>query len=173
MKQGLLLIDIQNDFFTGCRMELVRMEEAAARAGRILAEFRKTGLPVFHVRHLSIRPGATFFLPDTTGAEIHESVMPQPEEPVITKHFPNSFRETGLLDQLRQADIKELVICGAMSHMCIDATTRAAFDLGYTCSAIEDACASRALAFKGIEVPAQQIHAAFLAALAVSPMRPC
>jgi nicotinamidase-related amidase len=52
-----------------------------------------------------------------------------------------------------------------MSHMCIDATTRAAFDYGLRCRVIHDACATRNLVFEGLEVPAAQVHAAFMAAL--------
>jgi nicotinamidase-related amidase len=56
-------------------------------------------------------------------------------------------------------------IVGAMSHMCIDATTRAAYDLGLKCTLIHDACATRDLAFGGQTVGAQQVHASFMAAL--------
>lgn len=84
---------------------------------------------------------------------------------VIKKHFPNSFRDTGLDDYLRTNAIKELVICGMMSHMCIDTTTRAAFDKGYTCMVAHDACATRNLAFNGIEIPAQHVHGSYMAAL--------
>jgi nicotinamidase-related amidase len=63
--------------------------------------------------------------------------------------------------------VEEVVICGAMSHMCVDATTRAAFDLGFRCVVIEDACATRHLEHKGVIVEAHNVHAAFMAALAV------
>ncbi len=143
MRQGLLLIDIQNDYFPGGALEVAGMEAAAAKAGQLLARFRAGAGPVYLVQHLATRPGATFFLPGTTGAEIHGSVAPVPGEPVITKHFPNSFRETGLLEMLQKDGIDQLIIAGAMSHMCIDATTRAAFDLGFSCTVVEDACASQ------------------------------
>ena len=165
MKQGLLLIDIQNDYFPGGAMELAGMEAAAAKAARLLARFRTVAGPVYLVQHLATRPGATFFLPGTTGAEIHGSVAPAPGEPVITKHFPNSFRETDLLAMLHRDGVEQLVIAGAMSHMCIDATTRAAFDLGFSCTVVEDACATRDLDFKGELIKAREVHGAFMAAL--------
>jgi nicotinamidase-related amidase len=167
MKTGLVIVDIQNDYFTGGNMELVGMESAAAKASELLARFRSDGLPVYHVQHLSVRPGATFFLPNTAGAEIHEAVKPKPDEPLVQKHFPNAFRETTLLEAVRKEDVEHLVICGAMSHMCIDATTRAAFDLGFKCTVIEDACATRDLAFHKERVLAKDVHAAFMAALSV------
>lgn len=167
MTQALLLIDIQNDYFPGGNMELVGMDEAATNARAVLERFRADDRPVFFVQHLSQRPGATFFVPGTPGVEINDAVMPREDEPVITKHFPNAFRQTELLAVLREAGIDELVICGAMTQMCIDATTRAAFDLGYGCTVAEDACATRDLTHNGEVVPARQVQAAFMAALAM------
>jgi len=165
MKRGLLLVDIQNDYFTGGAMQLVGMEAAAGKAGALLQYFRERSESVCHVQHLSKRAGATFFLPGTKGVEIHPAVVPLPSEAVVTKYFPNSFRGTNLLELLKKDAIEHLVICGAMSHMCIDATTRAAFDLGFKCTVIEDACATRNLTFKRETVPAWAVHGAFMAAL--------
>jgi nicotinamidase-related amidase len=165
MKRALLLVDIQNDYFTGGAMQLVGMEAAAGKASALLQYFRERSEPVFHVQHISKRAGATFFLPGTKGAEIHPAVEPLPAEPVVNKYFPNSFRGTNLLDLLKKEGIEQLVICGAMSQMCIDATTRAAFDLGFKCIVVEDACATRNLTFKGEVVPAWAVHGAFMAAL--------
>jgi nicotinamidase-related amidase len=166
MTQALLLVDIQNDYFPGGAMALDGMDAAASNARAALAAFRAKGLPIVHVQHLSVRPGATFFVPGTKGAEINESVRPAPGEPVVQKNFPNSFRATPLEAMLREKGIDSLLIAGAMSHMCIDATTRAAFDLGFACTVLDDACATRDLAFKGKPVPAAAIHASFMAALA-------
>ena len=167
MTTALLLIDIQNDYFAGGRMPLERMEEAAANAGTLLAAFRDRGMPVVHVRHLSVRPGATFFVPGTPGADIHALVRPADGEKVIEKNFPNAFRGTRLSDELRTTGIDGLVIAGSMSHLCVDATVRAAFDLGFRCTVAEDACATRALEFNGAAIPAREVHGAFMAALRV------
>lgn len=167
MKTGLLLVDIQNDYFPGGSMELVSMDAAAGAASTVLAKFRDEKHPVYHVQHVSARPGATFFLPGTEGMETHSSVAPVEGEAVVQKNFPNSFRDTRLLDTLKGDGIEHLVICGAMSHMCIDATTRAAFDLGFSCTVVADACATRDLEFEGKAIPAADVHAAFMAALAV------
>ena len=165
MKRALLLVDIQNDYFAGGAMPLVGMEAAAGKASSLLQFFRDRSEPVFHVRHLSKRAGAAVFIPGTPGAEIHPAVEPLPSEPVITKYFPNSFRGTNLEGLLRKEDVGRIVVCGAMSHMCIDATARAAVDLGFACTIVEDACATRNLAFKGESVPAWAVHGAFMAAL--------
>lgn len=167
MTRALVLIDIQNDYFPGGAMELVGMEAAAARAASLLERFRSAGEALFHIQHLSVRPGAGFFLPETPGVEINTAVSPVPGEPVIRKHFPNAFRDTTLLDDLRDAGADELVICGAMSHMCVDSTTRAAFDHGFRCTVVSDACATRDLAFGDRSIPAADVHAAFMSALGV------
>jgi len=163
----LILVDLQNDYFPGGNMELVGIEEAAASARVLLNEFRKAKSPVIHIRHVSTRPGATFFLPETDGARIHQMVTPQKDEIVVVKNFPNSFRGTSLLETLNHEKPENLVICGAMSHMCIDATTRAAFDFGFNCVVAEDACATRDMIYKGRTIRASDVHASFMTALSV------
>jgi nicotinamidase-related amidase len=165
MKTALLLIDIQNDYFPGGKMELAGSPEAAEQAQKVLTFFREKNWPLIHIQHLSVRPGATFFLPDTEGVEIHPKVRPLPGERVIQKVFPNSFRNTPLLEELKKAEVDHLVITGMMTHMCVEATTRAAFDLGFQCTVVQNACATRSLSFGEEVVPARQVQAAFLAAL--------
>lgn len=163
--QALILIDIQNDYFTGGANPLVGSNEAVDNAKNILKHFRDKGSPVVHIQHLANREGATFFLPHTHGAEIHQALTPVGNEKVIIKHFPNSFRETGLLDHLSALDIKELVVCGMMTHMCVDATVRAAKDFGFNVILISDACATKDLAIQDKTVKAADVQTAFLAAL--------
>lgn len=165
MTLALLLVDIQNDYFPGGAMEVVGAAAAAAHASTVLSAFRARALPVVHIQHIAARPGATFFLPETAGADIHASVSPRPNEPVFQKHFPNSFRQTPLLEHLRSKGIARLAIVGMMTHMCIDTTTRAAADLGFSCVLCHDACATRSLSFNGVEVAAEHVQAAYLAAL--------
>ncbi len=165
MKTALILIDIQNDYFPGGRMELEGPLEAAGQARRLLEDFRRRGWPTVHIRHVSVRPGATFFLPETEGVKLHTSIAPLDGETIIEKHYPNSFRETTLLEHLRGLGAERLVVCGMMTHMCVDASVRAAADLGYPVLLAADACATRALTYGDTTVPADHVHRAFLAAL--------
>jgi len=165
MKPTLLLIDIQNDYFSGGKMELVEMETATKNAKRILSYFRKNNLPIVFIQHLATKPNASFFIPDTSGAEIHESIRPLENETVIIKNFPNSFRNTNLYQHLQSLNSTDLVICGAMSHMCIDTTTRAAADLGFSCTLIHDACATRDLVFNDQKAKAADVQIAYMASL--------
>jgi nicotinamidase-related amidase len=165
MATALLIIDIQNDYFPNGTMTLVGSERASLKARKVLDRFRVKGLPVVHIQHIAASPAATFFLPQTRGADIHENVLPNENEKVITKHFPNSFRDTALLEYLKNNEVKNLVICGMMTHMCIDATTRAAKDLGFSCVLIGDACATKRLEIMGESVEAKDVHNSFLGAL--------
>jgi nicotinamidase-related amidase len=162
---ALILIDIQNDYFPNGKMELAGAVEASYQAKKLLSFFRENEWPIFHIQHISTRSGAAFFLPNTEGVHIHRNVEPLPNEVVIQKNFPNSFRNTNLLDELNERKIKRLVICGMMTHMCVDATVRAAFDYGFECIVIHDACATRNLLFKHKVIPAEQVYGAFLSAL--------
>jgi nicotinamidase-related amidase len=165
LSTAFVIIDIQNDYFPNGTMTLVGSDAASLNARKILDRFRDKGLPIVHIQHIAASPNATFFLPQTRGAEIHENLRPNENEKIIIKHFPNSFRDTVLLEYLKSKEIKNLVICGMMTHMCVDATTRAAKDFGFNCVVIGDACATRKLEIMGVSVEAQDIHNSFLAAL--------
>ncbi|SFI11354.1 cysteine hydrolase family protein [Halpernia frigidisoli] len=165
MNKALIIIDIQNDYFENGAMELVGSLEASENAKLILEKFRNEKLPLVHIQHLSVAPNSTFFLPDTEGQKIHENVKPLSGEKVIAKNYPNSFRETGLLEYLKSQNIKELVFVGMMTQMCIDATVRAAKDLEFECTVIGDATATRDLELNGIAVKAEFVQTAFLAGL--------
>ena len=165
MKSALVLIDVQNDYFPGGRMELEGSAEAILQARRILEHFRGRGHPIVHVQHISARPDAIFFLPGTDGVEIREEVRPGPGETLFQKQYPNAFRDTGLLDHLKEERIERLIICGMMTHMCVDSTVRAAFDYGFPCVLLRDACATRSLSQENAHIPAGLVHSAFIAAL--------
>ncbi len=167
MEKALIIIDIQNEYFENGALELVNPISASENAAKILEFFRKHNLPVIHVQHISPE-GVPFFVKETEGVKIHENVQPLNDEKLIQKSYPNSFRETDLLEHLKNLKVKDLVIVGMMTHMCIDATTRAAFDHSFACTVIADACATRDLDFSGKTVKAEDVQNAFLSALAFS-----
>jgi nicotinamidase-related amidase len=166
MDTALLIIDIQNDYFPGGANPLVEADKAAANASKMIDFFRAKGLPVIFIQHFSNSPDSKFFAPGTPGVEFAYGVRPHQGEKIIPKHFPNAFRETSLHEYLQTTGIKRLVICGMMTHMCVDSTVRAAKDLGYECQVIGDACATCDLAHWGKYVNAKDINNSFLAALA-------
>lgn len=165
MTRALVLVDIQLDYFPEGAFPLVEPVTAATAARTVLDAFRASGELVVHVFHVSTDPDATFFRPDTTGIGFHPLVAPADGETVLEKHRPNSFIDTGLQAVLDDAGVTELVIVGMMSSMCIDSTTRAAHELGYTCTVVADACTAPDLRYGDTVVPGASVHAAFMAAL--------
>ena len=165
MKTALLVIDIQKDYFPGGKFPLVDPEEAAKKAYMLLQCFREHGGHHIHIQHISLKPDAAFFIKGDSGSDIHDSVAHFEDEPIVYKHYPNSFRETNLLEMLKAWEVERVVICGMMTHMCVDATARAAADLGFQVIIAEDACATRDLNYDDTTIPAELVHKSFLAAL--------
>ena len=165
MKTALLVIDIQKDYFPGGKYPLVEPLDAAKKAYMLLQCFREHGGHHIHIQHISLEPDATFFIKGDNGSDIHDSAAHFVGEPIVYKHYPNSFRETNLLEILKEWGIERVVITGMMTHMCVDATARAAADLGFKVIVAEDACATRDLKYGDTTIPADHVHKAFLAAL--------
>jgi nicotinamidase-related amidase len=86
-------------------------------------------------------------------------------EKVFVKHTPNSFFDTGLADELTGKNIEHIVICGMMSHMCVDTTVRAANSLGIPTTVLHDACATKDLVWEKDLIPASVVHGTFMASL--------
>lgn len=161
---ALVIIDVQNDYFPQGKCELFQSEQALKVTKRLLKHFRERKLPVFYVQHISPEDAA-FFLPNTKGVQLHKEIEPLGSEYIIVKHTPNGFHETTLQEKLTSLSIKNLVMCGMMTHMCVDTTVRAAKDLGYLVTLISDACATKDLEWNGRKLPASLINDVYMASL--------
>lgn len=165
-KRAVIIIDLQNEYLPTGKLPLAGIEAAVANAVKVIDDARANGVPVIHVRHEFAHDELPVFVPGTEGVRIQEAVAPLEGEPVILKNYPNAFRETQLKRLLDERGVQELTVLGAMSHMCVDAGVRAAADMGYPVTVLHDACATLDLEFGGVTVPAAQVHAAMMAALA-------
>lgn len=165
MKQGLIIVDVQQEYFSGGKLELYEPEKALEQVQKVLRLFREKGWPVFFIRHVSIPGKASIFIPGTMGIELHPQLIPRREEIILDKHFPNSFMGTGLCERLTALNVERLVACGMMTHMCIDTTVRAAKDVGFPVTLLEDACTGRALQWDDALLPYPTVHAVMMASL--------
>ncbi len=166
MTTGLVVVDLQNEYLATGKLPLTGMDAATKNAVQVISHARKNGIPVFHIRHESADEAAAIFAKGSDGAKIQSAVLPQGEEPVVVKAHINAFRETALDKHLDAAGVEQIVVIGAMSHMCVDAVVRAAADMDYPVTVLHDACATLDLEFNGVKVPAAQVHAAMMAAFA-------
>jgi nicotinamidase-related amidase len=146
-KTALLIIDVQEFYFPGGRMQLENPEIAGMNAGLLLDHFRKSEMPVYHVRH-NFEPGGN----------IHPYVKPMGDEAVISKDQVNAFVDTELLEMMQGDSVEQVVICGMQTHMCVEAAVRAAHDYGFSCLLVSDACATRALQYEEHIIPAKNVH---------------
>ena len=154
-KEALLLIDIQDIYFTPGPMLLHKPRCAAKNAVRILEKFRSEGKTVIHVQHnFKVLSG------------IHSLVKPIEGEKIIHKEYPSSFLGTELREYLQENEITDLVVVGMMSHMCVDTTVRACQDYGYNVTLIDDACTTMSLKHDGKKIDAETVHAVYMASLA-------
>ncbi|MCU4636572.1 MULTISPECIES: cysteine hydrolase family protein [Acinetobacter] len=164
MKQALLIIDVQNDYFKNGKMELVGPEQALEKIKQLEQYFSEKNLPIIYVQHIN-PPQASFFQENTDGVLLHPELSTGSDSLIVIKHYPNSFLETDLDELLKTHQIEQLVITGMMTHMCIDSGTRAAKELGYQPILIADATATRNLSYDGKIVKAEDVQTAFLTAL--------
>ena len=163
MEKALIVIDLQNDYFGGGNMELVNIDATLKKINKLIQYAREQRYKIFIIQHFAAE-GASFFAPKTEGVEINKDLDIQ-SGIIISKNYPNSFRETKLHEELQANNIDSIIICGAMSHMCIDTTVRAGFDLGYKIELASDACATRDLEFKDEIIKAKDVHNSFMSAL--------
>ena len=165
MRTALIMIDIQKDYFPGGKHPLAKPLEAAKNAYMLLQCFREHNGNHVHIQHISKEPAATFFISGDRGTDIHDSVAHFEGEPIVYKHAPNSFLNTTLFELLKSWNVERVVICGMMTHMDVDATARAASDLGFQVMVAEDACATHDLKYGETVISSEHVHKAFLAAL--------
>lgn len=154
VKQALLIIDVQEFYFPQGFNPLVEPEEASQQAAKLLDHFRSANKLVVHIKHASKKDSL-----------IHQNVQPMKDEKVITKYNVNSYHETELLDYLKQNKIEEVVICGMMTHMCVEAAARASADYGFKVIVIDDACATRDMIYNNDTVKAADVHNSTLGTL--------
>jgi nicotinamidase-related amidase len=162
---AVVIVDAQREYLDG-KVPLHGIEAALIEIATLLARARAASVPVFHIVHHT-QPGASIFAPDSPMSAIIDSVKPVGDEPIIKKNLPSAFVNTELAQYLKQTGRTELVVAGFMTHMCINATTRSAVDLGFNPTVIGSACATRDLpAPDGTTIPAETVHRSNLASLA-------
>lgn len=161
---ALIMIDCQNTYIQGV-MKLAGMNEALQEAEKLLKIAREKSVPIFHIRHDG-GEGSPYDINTEIGAFI-EQVAPQSGEPVITKHYPNSFIQTELDAQLKAQGVEQIILAGFMTHMCINSTAHGAFNLGYLPTVVASATATRSL----VGANGQIINAADVQASAIASTR--
>ena len=162
MTRALLVIDVQNEYFTGAlpithpagHLEKI-LEAMDAAAGKV---------PTIVVQHFFPQPEMPFFQKGTPGWELHPEVARRPRDLLVEKSLPGSFTNTPLEEWLKERNIDTVTIAGYMSHMCCDTTARQAVHLGFKAEFLRDATGTLPLANEAGEVTAEELHRSILCA---------
>lgn len=139
---ALVLIDMQNEYLEG-PLTVPSATDAIARTAKLLKAARAAGTPIIHIAHAG-RPGSLFDRAAPRG-QIVDALTPEGGEPVVEKSLPNAFAGTALAEMLAAKGLKNLILTGFMTHMCVSSTARAALDLGYRVTIDGDCCGTRPL----------------------------
>ncbi|WLH14152.1 cysteine hydrolase family protein [Pseudomonas hefeiensis] len=159
----LIIIDAQKEYLAG-PLALSGMDAAVANIRQLLGAARAAGRPIVHVRHLGTHGG--LFDPQGERGEFITGLEPQGDETVVEKLLPSAFHGTELKKRLEDLGPLDLIVCGFMSHSSVSTTVRAAKNLGFRCTLVEDACATRDLPHKGGVLSAEHVHQTEMAIMA-------
>lgn len=160
-----VVIDAQQEYVDGL-LPLANVRPALDEIGRLLERARSLRTPVIHIVHHA--KAGQVFAPGSPGVAITPSAAPAPGEQVLIKRLPNAFASTDLADCVHALHRPAIIVVGFMTHMCVEATTRAAIDLGLSATVIAGATATRDLPdpLTGETIAAADVQRNALAALA-------
>ncbi len=131
----------------------------------LLEAWRRTGRPVYHIRHDSTEPGS-HYRPGQPGNEFKSEGQPLPGEIIIPKQTNSAFVGTDLELRLRQGNQECLVIAGVITNNSVEATVRMAGNLGFKTFLVEDATFTFGRKdWEGTFRAASEVHAMSLANL--------
>lgn len=143
MKKALLLIDIQNDYFSGGKFPLWNTEATLDTIVSAIKAAQAKGVAVIHVQHVA-NPAAgiaPFFNQGTEGVAIHPRVLEAaPDAPVVVKEFADSFYRTNLEEILSGLGVTDLLVCGMMTQNCVTHTAISKAAEKYSVTVLPDCC---------------------------------
>ena len=164
-ERALIVIDVQNDYVPGGAWALPNAARALPNIQRLIERARERQEPVVFIQHVT-PAGSPVFARGSRGSELHAGLDVRPDDARFEKAHPSSFQGTGLHDFLQGAGIRAVDVCGFMTQMCCDTTTREAYARGYSVRLFQDACAARDLVVEGETVPHDVVHKVSLGTLA-------
>ncbi|UZE19932.1 isochorismatase family protein [Pseudomonas sp. B21-054] len=161
-KTALLVIDFQNEYFTG-KMPIPDGAAALANARELIKFADEHKMPVYHVQHIA-PAGSPVFAKDGQTVKFHPDMQPRVRDVVLQKTTVSVFGSTDLDTRLKSAGIENLIISGLMTHACVAGAARDAASLGYNVLVASDASATRAITrVNGDAIDKDSLHKAALA----------
>jgi len=177
MKKALLVIDVQNEYFSG-KLPVTYPKDSFKNILKVIDFANKNKIPVILIQHANtsclllqnqrfckhakLEKDAVTFKKGTHEHEIHEEVLKRNYDEIIEKNLPGSFTGTKLESWLNENSIKTVTICGYMTQMCCDTTARQAMHLGFNVEFLSDATGTLDISNSAGEISAEELHKAIL-----------
>lgn len=161
MKRALLVIDVQNEYFTG-RLPITHPPDSLSNILLLMDGAQQRGISVVVVQHTAPQKDAPLFRKGTEAWRLHPEVAARHYDHLIEKTLPGSFTGTDLESWMQGRQIDTVAICGYMTQMCCDTTARQAFHAGYSVEFISDATGTLSLSNEAGSVAAEELHRAIL-----------
>ncbi|HEY3992378.1 MAG TPA: cysteine hydrolase family protein [Ktedonobacteraceae bacterium] len=161
MRRALLVIDVQNEYFTG-KLPVSYPQGSLEQIIRAMNAAHEANTPIVLIQHSAPQADSATFRRGSNAWELHPSITQQPHAVLIEKTLPGSFTGTQLEAWLRERDIETVVISGYMTQMCCDTTARQALHLGFGVEFLSDATGTLAFQNSAGAVTAEELHRAIL-----------
>ena len=161
MKEALLVIDVQNEYFTG-KLPVTYPRDSFEKILTVMDHALAQRIPVAVIQHTNPAPEAATFKKGTSGWELHDAIKEQQVDIILEKNLPGSFTGTGLEAWLKENRISTITIAGYMTQMCCDTTARQAFHRGYKVNFLSDATGTLAITNPAGSVSDEELHRAVL-----------
>lgn len=161
MKRALLVIDVQNEYFTG-KLPVSYPQDSLKRITQAMDAAQQAGIPIVAIQHSAPQPDSATFRRTSHEWELHPEIAGRTHAVRIEKALPGSFTGTQLEAWLREHDITTVVISGYMTQMCCDTTARQAMHLGFAVEFLSDATGTLAFTNSAGQVSAEELHRAIL-----------
>lgn len=161
MNDALLVIDVQNEYFTGS----LPVTHPAGSLDNILMAMDKAydeGVPVVIIQHTNVAEGAATFRKGTDNWELHKKIKRRHADILIEKNLPGSFTGTLLGSWLEERRISKVTIAGYMTQMCCDTTARQAFHRGFAVDFLADATGTLSVTNAAGTISDRDLHRAIL-----------
>lgn len=161
MKRGLLIIDVQNEYFSG-KLPVSYPENSFNNLLKSIDYANECGIPIILIQHTSPQKDAKTFVKGSREWEIHPEVLKRKYDCIIEKNLPGSFTGTNLDEFLKERNIDTVVIAGYMTQMCCDTTSRQAVHLGYCVEFLSDSTGTLNISNYAGDIKADELHKAVL-----------
>lgn len=161
MKRALLVIDVQNEYFSGA-IPITYPRESMANILRAIEAAGKNNIMVIAIQHTAPQATSKTFIKGSIGWELHDDIKKASYDHLIEKKLPGSFTGTDLEAVLRDNKIETVVISGYMTQMCCDTTARQAVHLGFNVEFLSDATGTLNIENYAGSVTAQELHKSIL-----------